>query len=318
MESLPGRNRCVYRKKYKGQAIKKPLTGLTLGGSGSLTLTADNSTTLTAPVTLADTASLKVTGSIGGNVIVGGTNVLTGTIGKDVNIGGTLKVEIGGANPGRLDVGGTLDITNATVDLDGEPAPSTPIIIASYGTLAGTEFATVTDLPAGYTLDYNYNSLKQIALVSDGSPFDTWAATGSMGTVTFKGDTNADGVEDGMAFLLGASSPDVDANGLLPTLSENDGALVLSFSMLNAANRGLATFSTQHSSDLGLTDAWDAVGNQALVPDGPGVGIVVGVVSFNVSVNVEDSELNDVVATIPPNEANGGGKLFGRLSGSAN
>jgi hypothetical protein len=154
--------------------------------------------------------------------------------------------------------------------------------------------------------------------VTDGSPFDTWAETGTMGPVTFDGDTNADGVEDGMAYLLGASSPDVDANGLLPTLSENDGALVLSFSMLNAANRGLATLNTQHSSDLGLTDAWDADGNQALVPDSPGEGIVVGVVSFNVSVNDEDSDLNDVVATIPLTEANGGGKLFGRLSGLAN
>jgi autotransporter-associated beta strand protein len=105
-------------------ATAASITGLTLGGSGRLTLTADNSTTLTAPVTLADTATLNVTGSIGGNVIVGGTNVLTGTgtIGGVVAGAGSVQP---GASPGILTVGqvdpalGTnfvLEYTGATPD----------------------------------------------------------------------------------------------------------------------------------------------------------------------------------------------------------
>ena len=97
----------------------------------------------------------------------------------------------------------------------------------------------------------------------------------------------------------------------MPTVSEDgSGGLVLTFSMLNAASRGTATMSTQHSSDLGATDAWDAAGNETLVPEGPGTGIVVGVVSFDVT---ENGGLNDVVATIPGSEGSGG-KLFGRLT----
>ncbi len=69
-------------------------------------------------------------------------------------------------------------------------------------------------------------------LVGGGNPFDSWAATGTLGPVTFGGDTNGDGVKDGVAFLLGATTPDINANGLLPTSTNVGGDLVLEFDCL--------------------------------------------------------------------------------------
>ncbi|MGB1131419.1 MAG: hypothetical protein ACPG4K_15305, partial [Haloferula sp.] len=112
-----------------------------------------------------------------------------------------------------------------------------------------------------------------------GSPFDTWAGTGTLGPVTFAGDTNGDGVQDGMAFLLGVANPDDDANGNLPAVSEDgSGNLVMTFECLAIADRGTATLNVQHSGDL---SAWAPLPNGVLVPDasgGPtdGVTFVVG------------------------------------------
>ena len=106
-----------------------------------------------------------------------------------------------------------------------------------------------------------------------------------------------------MAFLLGAASPGVNANGLLPVVTERGGNLVLTFSCLNAASRGNAVLSVEHSSDIGISVPWVA----AAVPEVSG-GPVNGV-SFVIT---PGNPLNGVEATI---EAGGAarGKLFGRL-----
>jgi hypothetical protein len=152
--------------------------------------------------------------------------------------------------------------------------------------------------------------LVEFSTSGGGTPYGTWASGGEF----FGDDENGDGVPNGLAFLLGAADPDADATGLLPTVTvDGTGNMILTFSMLNAANRGSASLSTQHSSDLGVTDLWNALNNESLVPEGPGTGIVVGVVSFDVAAN---GNFNDVQATIPAGEGNGSGKLFGRLSAS--
>ena len=137
---------------------------------------------------------------------------------------------------------------------------------------------------------------------SSGSLFDTWAGTGTLGPVTFDGDTNGDGVQDGLAFLLGVVNPDDDAIGNLPVVTETAGGLVMTFDMLDSASRGTATLSVEHSSDLGISDAWTTVA----VPDSDG-GPTDGV-TFVVS----GSGTLDVEATIGVGEADAG-KLFGRL-----
>ena len=205
----------------------------------------------------------------------------------------------------------------AQVKAGNDAGDSAALASGSIALAAGTEnTAAISGLTAGTAYDVYFvaedgaPNLQVTPVKVDITTLTLFAAWG--GGAGFDVDTNGDGVNNGLAFLLGASDPNADATGLLPTVSESGGDLVLTFSMLNAANRGSASLATQHSSDLGATDAWDAAGNQETVPEGPGLGIVVGVVSFDVTAN---GTLNDVVATIPGSEGSAG-KLFGRLLGT--
>ena len=139
-----------------------------------------------------------------------------------------------------------------------------------------------------------------ITVVSD--PYLSWAGAG----VPFDGDSNSDGVQNGLAWLLGAANPTANANGLLPVpTAETGGSLKMTFNMLNAASRGTSTVEVQHSSDLGISDPWTGVP----VPNtsgGPTNGVIF--------VITPGSPLNGVQATIAPSEA-AGGKVFSRLKG---
>jgi hypothetical protein len=132
-------------------------------------------------------------------------------------------------------------------------------------------------------------------------PYDTWAGPGN----AFDEDKNGDGVDNGLAFLLGAASPDANALGLLPApVPQPGGGLVLNFSCLPDASRGSANLYVEHSADLGVTDPWAA---SAAVTDSPGTPV--NGVMFEVT---PGTPLNSVKATISSTEAVAG-KLFGRL-----
>jgi hypothetical protein len=148
------------------------------------------------------------------------------------------------------------------------------------------------------------NSYLVTVSISSSTPYQTWA-----GDEPFDGDKNNDGVDNGLAFLLGADNPDDNALGLLPAASEDAGGLVLVFNMLNAAMRGSAALTLEWSHDLGATDLWES--NQAVVPDASGT--VNGVV-FSIT---PGDPTNTVQATIPVTEAPDG-RLFGRLMGTEN
>ena len=130
------------------------------------------------------------------------------------------------------------------------------------------------------------------------SRYDAWS-----GGAAFDADTNGDGIKNGLAWLLGATNKDVSALGKLPVFTESGGGMVLTFTCLNAANRGTSTLNMQHSSDLGISDPWSAV----VVPEASG-GPVSGV-NFTVT---PGNPFNTVTATIQASEA-ASGKLFGRL-----
>jgi hypothetical protein len=130
--------------------------------------------------------------------------------------------------------------------------------------------------------------------------YDAWADGAAFG-----GDANGDGVSNGLAFLLGAADKDADALDLLPEVSEDNGDLILEFSIRNAASRGDAALSVEHSSDLGIGDEWEA----ALVPN---EDLTVDDVIFDIDAG---SPLDTVVARIPASKA-AGGKLFGRVQAS--
>jgi hypothetical protein len=182
-----------------------------------------------------------------------------------------------------------------------------PIDLATYGIFLGNAFQKSGWVsPEGGT--WSGTITLTYDLVSSGTPFDTWAATGTLGPVTFDGDTNKDGVQDGMAFLLGVANPDDDANGNLPTVTEDgSGNLVMQFNCLPASARGTAELRVAHSNNLG---SWTATAD--VVPDANDptpdnhVTFVVGAGPAG------PPTLNKVTATIG-SAAAARGKLFGRL-----
>ena len=107
------------------------ISGWTIGGTGRLNLTADSTSSLTAPITLADTVTLNVTGSTANNVTVGSTNVLTGTgtIGGIVGGAGSIQP---GASPGILAVGQV------------DPSASTSFVLEYTGALPDYSNATAS------------------------------------------------------------------------------------------------------------------------------------------------------------------------------
>ena len=125
-------------------------------------------------------------GTIQGNTVVGsggtiapgvpglplGSLAFLGNVDLSQNGGGTLAIDLGASGTSDfIDVSGTLSLANATLDLTvGVQDHGLAYIIAHYGTLLGT-FATITGLPgASWYVDYNYQSLNQIAIVSDAVP----------------------------------------------------------------------------------------------------------------------------------------------------
>lgn len=140
-------------------------------------------------------------------------------------------------------------------------------------------------------------------------PFAAWAGAGTLGSVTFEGDTNGDGVQDGLAFLLGVTNPDDDATGNLPTVTETAGGLQLNFNCLPVDDRGTAKLYVQHSTDL---STWTTSPTGVEVPDDTNA-VPNNNVTFVVGAGpAGPPALNSVTATIGSGAA-AGGKLFGRL-----
>jgi uncharacterized repeat protein (TIGR02543 family) len=165
-----------------------------------------------------------------------------------------------------------------------------PLVIPA----AGTYTAAVTFTP-GDTV--NYLTVSGTVDVTVLTAFEAWA-----GAVTFTGDANGDGVTDGMAWLLGATNPTENANALLPTASENNGALEAEFTMLNQAKRGAAVLKLQYGTDLGT---WTTVTIPEVSGTHDGVVFVITPVG----------DLNEVKATVPATAAGTGTRLFMRLNG---
>jgi autotransporter-associated beta strand protein len=227
----------------------------------------------------------------GSTTINGGTLIITGATQA------TSAITFGGGTLG-LNIASSVTAANASIDFTGQQVlvTGTPTL-PSYTLLTASSMLgepTLASPISGYELDVDGNQLKLISTATD--PYEDWA-DGAL----FDEDENGDGVSNGLAFLLGAADPDANALGLLPTVTENAGGLVLDFSMLNAAARGTATLFIEHSSDLGITDAWEEIE----------VPLVDGTVT-DVVFDIEGTGPLDVEATIPVGKAQAG-KLFGRL-----
>ncbi|BCX48849.1 hypothetical protein HAHE_27570 [Haloferula helveola] len=224
---------------------------------------------------------------------------------------------------------------------NGVVTTTTPLAFANPDRLE-VVFTNVTDFDAGTTIDYEvfnngisvasgdfvwsgtdenyiglfsnwtndgaeFDNFEVRAPAGTSDPFTLWAESGTLpGAVTFEGDLNEDGVQDGIAFLLGVGNPDDDANSALPTVSENGGGgLQMTFDCLAVADRGGAELKVAYSNTL---SGWTATTD--VVPDENGTDTG-GVVSYVVDTVTVDP-LHRVTATVDASVASGG-KLFGRL-----
>lgn len=307
---------------------------LTKNGAGTLTLTAVNryigattvnagtllingGTSATSAVTV-NGGNLGGTGTIGGNVTVAAAgNLSPGVNAGTLNINGNLTISAMASGAGRLKfdlgalagtndrivVGGTLSLgTLALDDLAvtnlGDLEAGIYTLITSTG-LTGTVDGGTAPIAPGFRgkLQTTGNHLELVVTV-ESSPYETWAGSG----VTFDSDSNNDGVDNGMAWLLGATNPSENATDKLPAASTLADNLRLTFRCLKSTHRGGMVLKIQTSSDMGLTDPW--VTNEAVVPDADSISN--GVV-FDTT---DDGDYIHVIADIPA----AGTKLFVRLS----
>jgi hypothetical protein len=221
----------------------------------------------------------------------------------------------------------TATLAGSATDADNDPLTTTWSVISSPAG-GGATFAndsalntTATFTAAGvYVLrltadDGMVSAYDDVTItVTDGTTgldaFNDWTiGGGGGGGVTFTGDSNSDGIADGMAWLLGADGPTQDANGLLPQSAVTNGDLTLTFKMLNPGKRGTAVLRLEHSHDLGVTDPWTE--NTIIIPD---TNSTVDGVKFTIT-PIDGTDHNQVTATLPAAAANGTGKVFVRLSG---
>jgi autotransporter-associated beta strand protein len=243
------------------------------------------------------------------------------------NSDGSYAVELNGTleTTDVTNVTGTVTInaaTTLTVNVTGTLSAGQEYVIVSNdaadavtGTFAGLAEDAVVGTYGGIDLRISYiggdgNDIVLYTPAASGTAFDTWKVLGTLGPVTFDGDTNGDGVKDGLAFLLGAANPDDDAIGRLPTVTESGGDLILTFNCLTVAARGTATLKVAHSSDLGDLDPWTSTVD--VVPDADDA-VPDNDVTFVVGAGpAGPPALNSVTATIDAAAA-ADGKLFGRL-----
>jgi autotransporter-associated beta strand protein len=201
-------------------------TGTTVVSGGTLLVNGSQGLASGA-VTVGTGATLGGTGTIGGAIgaeagstVAPGTTIGTLTTTAPVTLSGTLAVEIDATDSDRLVVGGSLNLTGATLDVtELDTAAQAAYVIASYGLLSGT-FSSVTGLPAGYGIDYNYNDLKQIALVAGGDAYGAFETANGIPGAGSGTDSDNDGIPNGIEFVIGGdpSGPGSDSSALLPTV----------------------------------------------------------------------------------------------------
>ncbi len=185
-----------------GNAFSYNLSGPLVRGSGyafTATQTLRGNGTLTGNATTTGTIAPGLsTGTLTSN---GNLAFDTGsTFSAEIDILGTAQVETAttaGVAPGTdlLAVAGQLDVSGATLNLVVTGTPTAPAyIIATYGTRSGNNFAAVNNLPAGYQIDYSYNSGTAIAVVasSGGNNYASWASANGV-TGGPSGDSDNDG-----------------------------------------------------------------------------------------------------------------------------
>ena len=174
---------------------------LTKTGAGTATLNKANTYTGSTLIN-GGTLALSVTGSIAdsADVTVGAGATLDTTAKTSYTLPAvlTLGVDSSGTSGQIKATGKTLVISSAAVTFNVSGTLAAPVyVLATYGTKTGAAFASVTGLPAGYAINYSYNSGTQIALIQS-DPFIAWAATPAFGLSVGQQGKSADPDGDGL------------------------------------------------------------------------------------------------------------------------
>ena len=171
------------------------------------------------------------------------------------------------------------------------------------GTIAQNTGAITGTLRNGdaFNLAFDKTAGGTIVIIPD--PYVAWAGAIS----NFADDANNDGVNDGIAWLLGAANPNVNAFDKLPKATAVGDNLTMTFKMLPASARDGSLLLLEHSEDLGVSDPWTSV----LIPDqnGGSAPVIFRVTDSDFD---DDNNLLDIEATVAPTEPSGG-RLFVRL-----
>jgi autotransporter-associated beta strand protein len=252
------------------------LSYYTVTKAGAGTVLFSNSNTYTGS-TLVSEGTLELTGA------TQATNSITFNSGA--KLGFTIGSPVTAASA-------AVNLTNGTVKITGTPVnPSHTLLTAASITGAPVLAAAIP----GYELQIVGNQLQLNQVVTD--PYAAWSAGAA-----FDVDTNKDGIDNGLAWLLGASDKNIGALNKLPASSPNGNMLRLTFRCLKSDKRGTAQIKVQSSNDLGVSDPWTS--HEAAVPDADST--VNGVV-FDTTA---DGDYINVIADIPTP----GFGLFARLS----
>jgi len=202
----------------------------------------------------------------------------------------------------------TIAIKTGTGTLQGTPGYDIGTS-AGNGTITGSGLRI--DQAGTFTLGATGSGLSEglsgsFAVKSQFTAFMDTQSGVPTGMEGFNADANSDGVDNGLAWILGGATMS-NSISLLPQGILDSGYLKLfNFKALKADKRLGTTLSVQYSSDLGISDSWHA----AVVPSAYGVNTVSDV-RFTVTDNNDDYDT--IIAEIPQSKALGSGKLFGRL-----
>ena len=289
-------------------------------GNGTLTLANNNAFTGSTRIvsgTLALGSAGFIDSSSGVEIDPGG--VLDTTAQSDfimnflVGQGNTFHIDgTGGGSSGSINADG-LNIDAATVTIvEDVAADDAAYVLATYTSLTGgtNTFASVSGLPAGYTIDYAFNGGTQIALVSGGggSPYDTWATlnglTGAPASSTdpaFDADPNGNGTDNGLEWILGGD-PLGAIPSAQPTATADASGLTLTFTR-KEDSIGEATLMIEYGTDVQAWPGSVTIGATSSGPDGNGV-----------VVTVNDAPSPDEVTVFIPASNSVGGELYARAT----
>jgi fibronectin-binding autotransporter adhesin len=222
------------------------ISGWTVGGTGGLTL-AGTSPSLTAPITLADSVTLAVTGSTANNITVGATNVLTGTGTIGGIVGGAGSVQPG-ASPGILTVGqvdpsgGTsfvLEYTGALPDYSNAAASGNDVVRVTNATpfVSSMTSSNTVDLFLGVTSVTAGNTFQGGFFTDTAADFTASVADATLNYYVLGDGNGSDGTLDGQGYYT-------FANWKASFSSEPDLALALS-TIASTANFATGSVSGQ-------------------------------------------------------------------------